>query len=69
MSDLKTQIKKAIAANLREFGYPDATADNILAGGILTMFAKGQIEDFAEEHPDNGDVQGACRDLLAECPA
>lgn len=64
--DLKKQIKEAVARNLRDFGYPDASADNVLAGGILTKFATRQIEDFADEHPGKTDVQTACRELLEE---
>lgn len=63
---LETQIKEAIAANLREFGYPDASAENVLEGGVLTMFATRQIEEFAEQHPEKKDVQDACRKLLSE---
>lgn len=51
-------VYRAIAANLREFGYPDVTGamvrevhESMLVGGdlphgVVGMFAKGQLEEL-----------------------
>lgn len=56
-----SKVYKSIAANLREFGYPDVTADMIretdkaiaagaeLPHGIVGMFAQRQLDDLREQ--------------------
>lgn len=66
---LKTQILEAVAANLREFGYPDARADNITSTRLFSMFAEDQVKGFGRQHAGNADVQEAVASILADIDA
>lgn len=67
--DLKTQILDAVAANLREFGYPDARGDNITTTRIFAMFAERQIKEFGEKHAGDPNVQSAVESILVDIDA
>lgn len=61
-------IKKALIAagvkNLKEFGYPGVTADNILTDYIYRAFFKGMLED--ETNRKTNQLIKVCEDLLEE---
>lgn len=46
---LRDDILGAVAANLREFGYPDCTPDTVLTTKVFAMFAKSQLQDFMDD--------------------
>lgn len=66
---IKTQILEAVAANLREFGYPDAKADNVTSIGIFAAFAEPQVLNFGHQHKGNAAVEAAVAEIAAECKA
>lgn len=45
MSAIEKQLIEAGVKNLREFGYPDCNADNILTDQIYGAFFKSMLED------------------------
>lgn len=63
---LKQDILGAVAANLREFGYPDATGENVATTKLFAMFGKDQVKEFGEKHADNAEVQAAVSEIVAE---
>lgn len=67
--DLKHAIKDAVAKNLREFGYPDASAENVTSVRLFAMFARDQVQDFGRKHIANAEVQDAVAVVLAEIDA
>jgi len=61
----KEKLCNAIGASLREFGYPDVTAEMIgdcwdayargdakMPHGVIGMFAESQLDEIAEKRPD-----------------
>ena len=66
---LKAQILEAVAANLREFGYPDAKADNITSTHLFSMFGRDQVQGFKDKHAGNAEVATACDEIFAEMDA
>lgn len=66
---LRDDVLGAVAANLREFGYPDASADNILTTRLFAMFARSQLADFMEKHEGNREVAGAIQPMLDQIDA
>lgn len=67
MSD--EEIRKAILAagvkNLRRFGYPKCTAENILVDQVYKAFFKAVLED-EENITDNADTERVRKQLLRE---
>ena len=63
---LKDDILEAVARNLKEFGYPDARADNVTTTRLFSMFGKSMVEDFAEKHADKPEVQAVTAEILAD---
>lgn len=63
---LKTDILEAVAKSLREFGYPDCTAENVLTTKLFAMFARTQLEDFMEASEGNQEVVGIVQPMLDE---
>lgn len=61
----REQILGAVARNLREFGYPDCTADNVLTTYLFGQFAKSQLEDFMELNPSTSDIVQPMLDEIA----
>lgn len=47
---LRSAVLEGCAKNLRDFGYPDATADNLMDGPILCAFAKDMVLKFRDEN-------------------
>lgn len=45
MTDIEKHLIKAGVKNLREFGYPDCTEENILADPIYSAFFKSMLEE------------------------
>jgi hypothetical protein len=63
---LRTDILGAVARNLREFGYPDCTADNVLTTKLFAMFARDQLVEFMEKHEGNQEVASTVQPMLDE---
>lgn len=63
---MKQQILEAVAANLRDFGYPDAKASNVTTTRLFAMFGKRMVEEYQEKHERNTDVVAACDEILDE---
>jgi len=63
---MKQEILAAVARNLQEFGYPDATKDNVATTKLFAMFGTSQVEEFAEKHRDNAEVQKVCQEIVDE---
>lgn len=66
---MKQEILAAVARNLQEFGYPDATAENVATTKLFAMFGRDQVEGFAEKHGGNEEVQAATRSILEQMDA
>lgn len=45
MTTIENKLIEAGVKNLREFGYPDCNADNILTDQIYSAFFKSMLED------------------------
>lgn len=56
MKATREQLSEAVARNLREFGYPDAKASNVLTVYLFAQFAKPQLEEHAEKYPEDAEV-------------
>lgn len=63
---MRQQIIAACVKHLREFGYPDCNADNVLTDAIYSRFAKSMIEATIAELHISSPVAEACRKVLAE---
>lgn len=64
---LKERILDGVAKNLREFGYPDATAQNVATTKLFAMFGKDQVQDFMDEKcVGNPEAEQACREILTD---
>lgn len=67
MNDLKERLLEAVAANLREFGYPSCTTKNVITDRVYRMFARRQIEDYRDERTDGkNNAFRACEEILAK---
>ena len=60
----RAKIIAAGVRNLKEFGYPSVTADNILTDQIYSAFFKSMLEDNKGKGAD-----GVINDLLKEIEA
>ena len=60
---MKEKLIAAGVKNLREFGYPHCTADNILTDEVYKAFFKHMLE---ENKGQRSDVDEAIEALLAE---
>lgn len=67
--ELREKILDTVAANLVEFGYPDANRDNVTTAPILAAFGQKMVREFAEKHADNADVQAVCQQIVDEMDA
>lgn len=67
--DVKQQILEAVAANLRAFGYPEATAENVTRALNYAMFAETSVARHRYDHAHQPDVAAACDAILAEIKA
>lgn len=64
MEDLTSRLREACAKSLREFGYPDATADNVTTVWLFGQFTKRLLEDQMHDGPAAFKV--SCQTLLDE---
>jgi hypothetical protein len=51
MACYEQDLLNAGVKGLREFGYPDASKDNILKPGILSKFFRAQLQDMETDSP------------------
>ncbi len=64
--DIRTHLLKAGAKNLREFGYPDVTPENIMDSMVTRMF----FESMLDENIGNGsEIDKVINELKAEIKA
>ena len=45
MSNIRSQLIDAGVRNLKQFGYPDVSAENILTDGVYSGFFKSMLND------------------------
>ena len=60
---IREQLLEAGAINLRKFGYPDCTAENIMSSMVFRAFFKGMLEDNKGKSPT---VDEVIQELLTE---
>ena len=63
MSEMKERLIKSGVLNLKGFGYPKVTPENILTDKIYKAFFKSMLEDCKGRSPN---WDGAIDDLLKE---
>jgi hypothetical protein len=61
---LSARLREACAKSLQEFGYPDATAENITTVWLFGQFAKQLLGDQMHDGP--AAFRAACEALIAE---
>ena len=65
MADIRAVLIGAGVKNLKEFGYPDVSVDNILTDMIYSKFFKGMLEDTIADYPGT-EVTPVAEALLGE---
>lgn len=50
--EIRSTLLKRIAKGLREFGYPDATNENVLTEKVFALFARRDLDEALEARPD-----------------
>jgi hypothetical protein len=66
---MRDRIIQAGVKQLRDFGYPDCTAENILRVPVYKAFFRKMVEGTRDEAPRSSAIAGACEALLRDLDA
>lgn len=66
MENVRDQLLNAGVKHLKEFGYPDATRNNILTDRIYSAFFKRMLEGTIDDCGGNTLIVRKCNELIAE---
>ena len=63
--DIRGKLIEAGVKNLKEFGYPHVSSDNILTDMVYSRFFQGMLDDTIEGYPGT-EAATAAEGLLGE---